>query len=271
MNKRTPAILALAVVAMVLALAAPTQAAWIAYHDFGDITSELSTGNITTHHTLAAYGLAPLDTSPKDLIKYSDGSDTGVDFSVAGANGADLRGDDGPDARFTPPAGGTDADALFNGVGLNLNNGSIYEGGGGGSGSTTYTLTGLNPSLLYDLAFYGDRSNSSRDGFERFTLGGADSATNSSSVDTHCVVVSPTVTDLQTRPNAAEGNVVRWTDIDPGADGIITINVDPEFHGNNSNIAYLMAMRLEEVPEPATMSLLVLGGLGVMLRRRRRA
>jgi hypothetical protein len=39
----------------------------------------------------------------------------------------------------------------------------------------------LNPAGLYDVAFYGNR-NAGADGVERFTLGGADSAVNSSSM-----------------------------------------------------------------------------------------
>jgi hypothetical protein len=259
-RSKTKAVLALAVVATLVAVAVSrTQAAFIAYHDFGATTGFESTGNITTHQSGGpTTSTNPLDTTPKDLIRFSDGADTGVDFSVANANAMDSRNS----GQTAPPAGGTPADALFNVPGLNLNNGMIYEGGGSGSGFTTFTLTGLNPDLLYDVALYGDRA-ASADGVERFTLGGADAATNSSSTG----VVSTFVTDMQTRPNAAAGNVVRWTDIHPGADGTITIDVDPEVT-SPSNIAYLSAMRLEEVPEPATMSLLALGGLAMLKRRR---
>ena len=258
-------ILTLAVVAIAnLALAPAAQADWIAYHDLGATTGQESTGNITTHQSGGSGSSAnTLDTTAKDLIKYSDGTDTGVDFSIAGANGMDSR-----NPNYTlPPAASTPADPLFNVTGLNLNNGLIYEGGGGGSGFTTFTFSGLDANLLYDVALYGDR-NLTTDGAERFTLGGADSATNSSS--TGIVGPGEFITDMETRPNAATGNVVHWTAIDPGADGIITIDIDPEFNNNLSNIAYLSAVRLEATPEPATMSLLVLGGLA-MLRRRRRS
>ena len=149
------------------------------------------------------------------------------------------------------------------GAWIYINNGLIYEGGGG-SGSTTFTFSGLDANLLYDVALHGD-GNLVADGAERFTLGGADGATNSSSTG----IVSTFITDMETRPNATAGNVVRWTSIDPGTDGIITIDMNPEVDDGN-NIAYLSAVRLQETPESATMSLLAIGGLSVLLKRRRK-
>ncbi|GAG13587.1 unnamed protein product, partial [marine sediment metagenome] len=126
--------------------------------------------------------------------------------------------------------------------------GLIYEGGGGGSGSTTFTFAGLDPDFMYDIALYGDRT-AGADGVERFTLIGADGATNTSSTG----IIDPFTTDMQTRPNATDGYVVRWSDIEAGDDGIITIDIDPEVTSAN-NIAYLSAVRLEGVgfsePEP---------------------
>jgi len=126
-------------------------------------------------------------------------------------------------------------------------------------------LTGLNPNLTYDLAFYGDR-NIASDGAERFTLGGVDAAINSSSTG----IISTFVTDMETRPNATAGNIVRWTGINPGADGTITILVDPDpANANTTNIAYLSAMRLEAIPEPSSALVALVLGFGLVLRRRR--
>lgn len=255
---------ALAVAAMLMT-ATFAEAAFVSYHDLGATTGFSSTGNITTHQT-GTGSTVVLDTSAKDLIRYSDGVDTGVDFSVSGANAMDARngGETGPPAAATP------ADPLFNVAGLNLDNGTIYEGGGG-SGATTFTLAGLDPTATYDVAFYGHRS-ASADGVERFTLGGADAATNSSSTG----IVSMFVSDWETRPNAAAGDIVRWTDIDPGIDGSITITMDPEVSGG-SNIAYVTALRLQEfdapgapTPEPSALLLAVLGLVGLAGTRRRR-
>ena len=236
--------------------------AFVAYHDLGGVASP---GNITTQQSLA---------TTHTLINFADGTDTGIDFSILGANSIDTR--TGTVTR--PPAAGTDAGNLFLASGIDLNDGIVVEGGNGGSGSTTFTFAGLDPGVLYDIALYGDR-NASRDGVERFTLIGADGAVNSSSSDAaRSVIIGTFITDMDTRPNATEGNVVRWTSINPGADGLITIDIDPEVT-SLSNLAYLSGVRLEAtptaapIPEPATMCALgmAIAGLGGYIRRRKRA
>ena len=227
-----------AFVALVMT-ATPAVAQFVAYHDFGATTGQESTGFITTHQSGASnVSHNALDTSAKALIDYTTGATTGVLFSINRANGMDSRS-----GVTGPPASGTPADPLFNVPGLNLNNGTIFVGNpAGGAGrlpNMTITLTGLNPALLYDLALYGDR-NTTADGVERFTLGGADAATNTSSTG----IINAVTTDMETRPNAATGHVVRWTGINPGADGTITVLVDPGVT-STTNIAYLSALRLE--------------------------
>ncbi len=214
------------------ALALHANAQWVAYHDLGAITGQESTGNITTHQSgPSGKSDNPLDTGVKRLIKYSDGADTGVDLTIAGANGMDSR-----TGVTAPPAAGTPAAALFNVAGLNLTNGFINKQ----NGAMTITLSGLNPAKVYDIAIYGDRTLSA-DGAERFTLDGAESAVNSSSTG----IQSTFVTDMQTRPNAAAGNVVRWTRVTPGSDGTLAVVIDPTIT-SSQNIAYLSAVRLEE-------------------------
>jgi len=222
---------------------------FVAYHDFGSHSGTPSTGNITTHQTTtdaAQSRTNPVDLTVKNLIRYSDGVDTGVDFSIAGSVGMDNR-----DGKVVPPAGGTAADTLFNVAGLNLTTGTIVQGGNGVNGMMTITLTGLDSSKLYDVAFYGNR-NLAGDYQEQFILGGADSAINSSSAG----VIDPLTTNVETRNIAGTaGDVIRWSDIDPGADGTITVTMDPDILDLGyddegellyGNVGYLNAMRLEE-------------------------
>jgi hypothetical protein len=72
------------------------------------------------------------------------------------------------------------------------------------------------------------------------------------------------------------GDVVRWTDINPGADGTFTIDMNPEIT-SPSNLAYLSGIRLTAialtVPEPSGGLVAMLGLLGLCCvgwRRRQR-
>jgi hypothetical protein len=225
-----------------------------AYHDFG---VEASPGNITTQTSL---------NTTYTFIDFATGQDTAVDFSIAGAN--DVVGTSA--GAVLPPASGTPADSLFSSSGINLGEGTMVEGGNNGSGATTLTFDGLNPDWRYDVALYGDRDANS-DGIERFTLIGADEATNSSSSG----IISDFITDLETRPNSTTGDVVRWTEVAPGMDGVFFIEIDPEV-SSASNIAYISAVRFAgaapaAVPEPSTIALWSLLGVGLGSYRRWRS
>jgi len=235
-------------------------AAFVAYHDFGEIGSALP-GNLSTH-TVGSAGDTTANTNAGavQLVQFSDGAGTGVFVTVTGSNGTDLRNTNVID----PPTGGSPADALFNGVGLGFDAGLLYEGGNNGADGMTITLTGLDPTRLYDLAFVGGR-NIPADNPDRFTLGGVDGTpTNISSSG----IVSAFVTEQETRDNPVPSGVIRWQNIDPGADGTITVAVEPELVAN-ANVAYIAALRLEEaVPEPSSLAFLGLGGLLIARRRR---
>ena len=217
---------------------------FVAYHDFGATAGRESTGNITTHHVGSDELGYDFDYSPKTLINFIDGSEMGV--RIDHVNGLDSR----ENQYIRPPAYGTPAYTLFHVTGLNLDNGMIRVGNKTDQNPNNYrdmtlTLEGLNPQLRYDLALYGDRSSvmglTLQSGVERFTLGSADAARNSSSTG----IVDNFTTEMETLQNADAGHVVRWTQIAPGADGTITVKVDAGFYGEDKNIAYLSAMRLE--------------------------
>jgi len=206
-------------------------AAFVAYHDLGGTTADAPGAYVTDQGADA--------TQTIDLRNFADNVDTGVDFSITGANGSQ----ENTSSAHRYPNAGTDAAALFGTATSPIvtHGGSTWEGGTGGSGSTTFTFTGLPANLVYDVAIYGDR-NAGQDGVEEFTIQGIDSATNASSTGEY--LSQPFVTRFHTRPNNTNGYVARWTNIDPGSDGIFSINIDPEVSGAN-NLAYLTAMRLK--------------------------
>jgi hypothetical protein len=192
----------------------------VAFHDFG---GEPSPGHITTQRT------------PVDLIQFSDGTDTGIDFRISGAT----RIASGKSGETTPPAEGTPAAALFLASGIDLDDGFLTDSETKTSGPAELFFTGMNPGLRYDISLYGDRSGPGSDGKERFTLIGADEANNRSSTG----IIGPFVTEMETRRNASVGHVIRWTGIDPGADGTVHIKIDPSISGSE-NHACLSAVRV---------------------------
>jgi hypothetical protein len=180
----------------------------VAFHDFG---GNPSPGHITTRQF------------PARLIQFDDGSDTGIDLGISGA----IFVRSGKSGETLPPAEGTPAAILFLPSGIDLSDGYLTEREPKESGPTELNFSGMNPGLRYDIALYGDRSGLPSDGQERFKLKGANEASNTSSIG----IISDFVTELETRRNAASGHVVRWSGIDPGADGRVTITIDPSVSG----------------------------------------
>jgi len=99
------------------------------------------------------------------------------------------------------------------------------------------------PGSAYDVTLFGSRSTGLNNRLARFTIGGVDQ-----------------VLDCQ----ANTDKVVTFTGIVP-VNGEIDVTVQSHL---DVGYGYLGVVDLLEVPEPATLSLLVLGGLA-MLRRRR--
>jgi len=179
------------------------------------------------------------------------------------------------------PAAGTDAANMFSGyVGFR---GSNNDGPGGGSIEVsgadhyTYTFTGLNPALTYNFAGTASRGGYD-DRWSTITLDGADAYTNAHS--TGAGVVDPGtsgLTDNQvgihtgSNSTAAEGYIAYWTGIDPGDDGTISVISEQYAAGGGSKGYGLHGIMLQEVPEPASMALLALGGLAVLRRRKQRS
>lgn len=192
----------------------------VAFHDFA---GEPSPGNITSQNFRFR------------LIQFEDGADTGISCGFEAA----AKFNPANSGETAPPAEGTPAALLFLPSGIDLDDGLLTEDKEKSKWPAKLKFTGMDPGLRYDLALYGDRSGPESDGKERFTLKGAEGAENRSSTG----IVSTFVTDMETRANASLGHVVRWTGIDPGADGEVAITMDPSVSGPD-NHACLSAFRL---------------------------
>lgn len=192
----------------------------VAFHDLG---GDPSPGHITTKGFRV------------ELIRFADGAETGITCRFEGGT----KWDPANSGETQSPAEGTPAAVLFLPSGIDLDNGFLTDNREKSKWPIRFVFQGMNPDLRYDIALYGDRSGLESDGKERFTLKEAEGAENRSSTG----IISPFVTEMETRPNASAGHVVRWTGIDPGADGEVAITVDPSVSGLD-NHAYLSAFRL---------------------------
>lgn len=141
------------------------------------------------------------------------------------------------------------------GYGSNVSN----EGKGTWQGAAvegiTLTLNGLSQSQTYDLFFFASRTNSSDNRETLYSVTGSTTAS----------------TTLNVANNT--GTVASVLGISPDANNQIVINLSKGPNNNNEyGFYYLGVLEIvgSPIPEPASLSLLGLGGLA-MLRRRRGA
>jgi hypothetical protein len=180
---------------------------------------------------------------------------------------------DGPTVKLNA---GTEAGDLFNST-IDTRFGVMNYGSG--AWSVDLVFTNLDPAKKYTLVTTTDRGRS--DGtypnrWSVFSIQDADAYTYASSAGAW--KVSDSAVSISTY-NTVNGYVAKWTDIQSGSDGDFTIHTTvasntpgvqiPVGATVDSNKAYGPAgfMLVEQVPEPATMSLLALGGLALIRRR----
>jgi hypothetical protein len=185
-------------------------------------------------------------------------------------------------------APGTDADTLLQSK-MNLH-GFIRYGAASGWW-VDFTFTGLNPNKVYEFAGSANRfkpggGNPTNENFyatrlSRITIVGADSFVNSSTTTASAVagIPTPTIgTDVMANDkyvvdfggNYTNGYAAHFTNINPGSDGTFTIRVqaDSIATAEQSKAYGFAGIKLAETPEPATMTLLAIGGLIALKRRR---
>jgi hypothetical protein len=138
----------------------------------------------------------------------------------------------------------------------------IFDTYAGADGvSVDFTLKGLDTGATYDLIIYSDWKWGNANYPVAQTTGTGMSGTiwiNSTGSDS-------LVEDTDPANTAAQGNWFRITGLTPDVSGELAFDA-----GNGENGAFSAFQLINTIPEPATMSLLALGGLGVLARRRRR-
>ncbi|HUU69337.1 MAG TPA: dockerin type I domain-containing protein, partial [Planctomycetota bacterium] len=201
----------------------PAIGAWVAFNDLAGTSS----GNVTS---------ISLDSSGM-LVDYVTGQSTGVTISMINAGAAaDGGGGTGPDA-------GTPAAIVF-GSALTLSGYCWYNNSL--TSAITVQLTGLQPDKEYELAFYGNRNNSSYT-LRRtlFTISDVDSFTHASSAG---VAVSANHASLLSGINPAD--VVIFSKVKCGADGDATVTVSGDMGTiiEGDGKWYVNGMKVSQLP-----------------------
>ncbi len=127
---------------------------------------------------------------------------------------------------------------------------SVFGAGQETRPSVEYLIAGLDANGIYDFTFFADRGNGGGDRSAEYSVGGGSAS-------------------LDVFENSS--NVARVLGAQANASGELTLTIAPSATNNNSlGFFYLGAMEIATaVPEPASMLLMVLGGMGTLMVRRR--
>lgn len=269
MNRITPHLFTVLVAALALT-ASHASAAFVAYNDFG---GAVSPGNVSNISGLGNDRGGSSVSPSGSLVKLSDGTPTGAILTYGGPTFLSWNFKPGQGT----PAGGTDADTLFNGI-----TGFDPTGMSDGTGAITLDITGLDKNKTYDIALYATR-NLPVAGNTRnhvFTITDITSFTNISSAGAakSTVALTDDTTTYDSLTNTANGYVARFGSIVTGDDGDLRISISSV--GNLGLDIHLNALRLEEsaggggdpggdIPTPAALPA-GLALIGLLAARRRR-
>jgi hypothetical protein len=180
------------------------------------------------------------------LKDFTTGLDTGVTLTVTGG---EFIGSGQATQGANPSIG--EAFTIFNGKVSTI---GVISYVNQVANSLLLTFNGLKPSQTYDLAFFAHRDFYGWDRASLVTLSGQDAFTNTSSVTTDnpseaggVIFSGPTDTSTRLPADNDKGYVARFSNIDPGSDGQVTLTIS--FDGNVANQyagKYGSAIRLME-------------------------
>jgi len=180
-----------------------------------------------------------------------NGNATTVDFGFATPGGTDSY--NGPAGVTSNPVtaaeiAATDIDAAALGnLGVNEAAMDFYT-------NSTFEIQGLDPTKTYNLTFYGSHK-----------WGGVTTVYSVYTDNTYTTLVDSVTLDVVDAASLWLHNrdtVVTLTGLAPQTSNILYV----QFAGINSTEGYLNAMQIVEVPEPATLALLLAGGFFIRKR-----
>lgn len=176
------------------------------------------------------------------LKNFADGSATGVTLIATGDTMTPLNSG-------AHPTGG-DALAIFGPSGTTANGAGLIDNVS--TNPITLVLQGMTDNVPYDLVLYSDRAFTPGTRLVAYTLTGADSFTNNSSVGSTLSGPGNATTTLDIMNNGAIGRVARFSNIDVGSDGRIIMVLSRA--GGSNPAVQLNALRLQWSTAPVAIS-----------------
>jgi hypothetical protein len=174
-----------------------------------------------------------------DLIRLSDGASTGIALDI---DAPDATGIGGLNANTGFSASFPQSGSIPNNAKVNL----TYHGI-----QSTFTFSGLNDSLLYNLSFLSAHDNGSNDR------------------NPHDWVIQKGLANEASVSVDPDDNLV-YTFLNIATDGSGQITLSSTTTSGGADSQHINAMELVAIPEPASLALVVLG-TSLMMSRRRRA
>ena len=198
-----------------------TQEIFTAYNDLAWGTGQLTTNITTITSPNGGSGLA----SSGQLLDFATGLPTPVSLTVTGGSFIG----DAQAAHGAEPSPGTDAHALFAG---NVSSQGALSYLNQANSPLVLTFTGLDPSKLYDLAYFAHRNKYAWDRASLVTLSGQDAFINISSTATDnpngpggALFSGPTDPATRLPADNDNGYVARFRQVDPGSDGVVVLTI----------------------------------------------
>jgi len=228
-------------------------------------TESMAATQVVTSYNDLAWGTGQLETnitkitspnggsglpSTGQLVDFSNGNPTSVTLTVTGGSfDGNVNATQGAD----PTIG--DAFNIFNGI---VNGQGIISYIDQVGSNLVLTFSGMNPSKVYDLTFYGHRNASGWDRASKVRILGADAYVNTCSfttddpTDVNGHICENGALDPTTRlpSDNDNGYVARFSNVNPGSDGEVVLQI--EWNGTTGNEyagKYGSAIRLIETSQ----------------------
>lgn len=229
---------------------------WTAYND---VAYDSDTQSIHPNATaISCVGNLELNPTSGSLLNIADGSDTGADLTIVGGDQSNvlhyIQGSSTlvNDAQTEFGGGEIDMDGLISYSDANL----------------VLNFTSLNDSYAYDLILYVNRDNPAYGTGQPGERNTEWAVTTYGTIGANDASAGMTETDIATTwgnvHNTDEGRVYKWSGVTTDGNGNISLTAQRgSFHN------YLNGFKIVAVPEPSTLTLFGLGGLLMLLRRRK--